>query len=93
MLASAKAERSMDADAPRRGRGRGVETSRVHITLPEELSDRLAEIQKDTFASSVTEVIKNALLVYAGLLEDHKSGKKFYTIDKNNDKESLRIFL
>jgi hypothetical protein len=55
-----------------RGRPKNVESSRVHLSLPETLLDRLHEIQRGTHASSLTEVVKNALQLYAAAVDMHK---------------------
>jgi len=45
------------------------------------------EIQRDTHASSITEVVKNALQLYAAVLEEHKSGGYVYLKRKSEDGE------
>jgi hypothetical protein len=45
-----------------RGRPKSPETgNRVHIYIPDSLTRRLEEIQRDTHATSLTEVVKAAL--------------------------------
>ena len=78
----------------RRGRSPNGATSRVHVSLPEDLSERLVAVQKETFASSIAEVIKNALVVYVALLEEHKQGRQLFTQSKDkSDPQRLAIFL
>jgi hypothetical protein len=63
--------------AARRSRGRPKNlqaASKLHISIPENLTKRLVVLQKDTHASSLTEVIKAALLLYAAAVEEHKAG-------------------
>jgi Ribbon-helix-helix protein, copG family len=58
-----------------RGRPKSPEAgTRLHIYVPESLTHRISEIQRDTHASSLTEVIRNALLLYSAALEEHKNG-------------------
>jgi len=69
---SARATRS-------RGRPKNVEAgSRLHIYVPDTLLARLQEIQRDTHANSVTDVIKSALTLYAAAIEEHKKGGSIY---------------
>jgi hypothetical protein len=78
----------------KRGRSTNGATARVHVSLPEELSQRLAEVQKDTYANSIGEVIKDALVVYVALLEEHKQGRQVFTQSKDkSDPQRLAIFL
>lgn len=66
---------------PRKPRGRPKNPdggTRVHLYIPETLIQRLAEIQRDTHASSITEVVKNALTLYAAAVEEHKNGGHIY---------------
>lgn len=63
----------------RRGRPKRVENgSRIHISVPESLSSRLQEIQQQTHANSISEVVKNALAFYAAAVEEHQNGGKVY---------------
>lgn len=83
-----------DIPVRKRGRSANVATARVHVSLPEDLSERLVEVQKETFASSIAEVIKNALVVYVALLEEHKQGRQVFTQSKDkSDPQRLAIFL
>src|SRR5947209_1281550 len=85
-----------EGEAPARKRGRSPNggTARVHVSLPEDLSERLFEVQRETFASSAAEVIKNALVVYVALLEEHKQGRQVFTQSKDkSDPQRLAIFL
>lgn len=87
MLATTDDERrsgessNIEDSSKRRGRPKSPETSRIHISIPDELAERLVEIQKLSYAGSLTEVIKNALIVYANLLEEHKEKNEFYVKD------------
>jgi hypothetical protein len=62
-----------------RGRSKSPEAgSRLHIYIPESLTVRLSQIQRDTHASSLTEVVKAALQLYAAAVEEHKRGGHVY---------------
>jgi hypothetical protein len=82
----------------RRSRGRppssGQPANRLHVTFPASLNGRLAELQEGTHAASLTEVFRNALIVYAALWEAHKEGKEIVLRSKEDNRESLlTIFL
>jgi hypothetical protein len=78
-----------------RGRPKSVETvDRLHITIPESLTKRLVEIQGVTHAGSITEVVKNALTLYAAAIEEHKSGGHVYFKRANEGTErQLALFI
>jgi hypothetical protein len=78
-----------------RGRPKGVEPgNRLHIYIPESLTSRLVEIQRETHASSVTEVVKNALTLYAAAVEEHKAGGHLYLKRKIDGVErQLALFI
>jgi hypothetical protein len=78
-----------------RGRPKSVESgNRIHLYIPETLTKRLMEIQRDTHASSITEVVKNALTLYAAAVEEHKSGGHVYFKRKGEDGErQLALFI
>ena len=62
-----------------RGRPKSAENgTRLHITIPETLTERLRELQVETHAASMTEVIKNALALYTAALDEHKNGGHTY---------------
>jgi hypothetical protein len=79
----------------RRGRPKGPESSnRVHIYIPESLTKRLLEIQKDTHATSITEVVKNALMLYAAAVQEHKDGGHVYFKRRGDQTErQLALFI
>jgi len=88
------------ADAPKeerkpRGRPKSLESgNRLHIYVPESLTQRLLEIQRDTHASSITEVVKAALQLYAASVEEHKNGGHLYFKRKGDGVErQLALFI
>jgi len=52
--------------------------NRLHILLPDSLLKRLEDIQAATHAASLTEVVKNALILYAAAIEEHRAGGHLY---------------
>ena len=79
------------AAARSRGRPKSLEPgNRLHINIPQ----RLLEIQRDTHASSITEVVKNSLQLYAAAVEEHKSGGCLYFKRKDEKGErQLALFI
>ena len=66
----------------------------MHIYIPESLTQRLMEIQRETHANSLTEVVKAALQLYAAAVEEHKSGGNIYFKRKGEDGErQLALFI
>jgi hypothetical protein len=78
-----------------RGRPKNLEAgNRVHIYIPESLTQRLLEIQRDTHANSITEVVKNALMLYSAAVQEHKDGGHIYFKRKNEQVErQLALFI
>jgi len=78
-----------------RGRPRNPHpSSRLHIFIPDSLTKRLEEIQLYTHASSITEVVKNALTLYAAAIEEHKAGGFVYFKRKEDGMErQLALFI
>jgi hypothetical protein len=76
-----------------RGRPKSPATgNRLHINIPESLTQRPLEIQR-THASSITEVVKNALQLYAAAVEEHKSGGHLYFKRNDDDKRERQLAL
>jgi hypothetical protein len=54
----------------------------------------MPQIQRETHASSITEVVKNALTLYAAAIEEHKSGGHVYFKRANEGVErQLALFI
>jgi hypothetical protein len=79
----------------RRSRGRPKNPgTKVHISLPESLTERLHAVQLATHAGSLTEVVKSALLLYAAAVEEHQSGGHLYFRREHEGAErQLALFL
>lgn len=86
---------TVDKPVKLRGRPRSLESgNRLHIYIPESLTKRLLEIQRDTHASSITEVVKNALTLYAAAIQEHKDGGHIYFKRKDEQTErQLALFI
>ena|ERR1700685_716794 len=81
-----------------RGRPKALKTTeggnRVHVSIPDALANRLLEIQRDTHASSLTEVVKAALQLYAAAVAEHKAGGHVYLKRKDDGVErQLALFI
>lgn len=65
-LPEALLEKDIMTDTRVRGRPKSAEAgTRFHISIPESLSNRLLEIQRETHANSLTDVVKSALQLSA----------------------------
>jgi hypothetical protein len=51
---------------------------RLNVVLPERTVERINWLRQKTLAASNTEVIRNALLTYAALVEQIAEGNRFY---------------
>lgn len=76
---------------PEEPKARNVE--RLHVTLPSRLKDKLDELQESTYATSASDVIKDALILYASLIEEHRNGKEVVVKDPSGQDSSYRLFL
>src|SRR5947208_2744017 len=77
-----------------RGRPKRLEAgSRLHISVPESLTVRLTEIRELTHANSISEVVKNALTLYAAAVEEHKNGGRLYFKRGNDGERELALFI
>lgn len=91
-----EAERTATEPARKaRGRPKSLEGgNRLHIYIPESLTNRLLEIQRDTHATSITEVVKSALQLYAAAIEEHKNGGHVYFKRRSDGVErQLALFI
>ena len=57
------------------------------------LKDRVEELQYDTHASSITEVVKNALALYAAAVDLHNKGGSLLFKDEKGVERELTLFL
>ena len=83
-----------DGDVRRpRGRRKSAGSTRIHLSLPETLLSRLQEIQHDTHANSLTEVVKAALQLYAAAVVEHKNGGSLHFKDEQGRERQLALFI
>ncbi|MBZ0261505.1 MAG: hypothetical protein K8F90_13000 [Hyphomicrobiales bacterium] len=68
------------------------EKDRLNLYLPASLSDRIEKAQEYTLASSASQVVTTALLLYLTLLEEHKEGNDLYVISKEGVKTRYPVF-
>jgi hypothetical protein len=91
------ADSASDTGIAKRARGRSKSPesgNRVHIYIPDSLTKRLEEIRLATHATSLTEVVKNALQLYAAAVEEHKrGGHVYFKREGENVEHRLALFI
>lgn len=68
-------------------------TKRINIVLPERSVDRLEVLKEITDASSVTEVIKHALMTYESLADHLQNGVTFTGHRTNGETFSVEFMI
>jgi hypothetical protein len=63
--------------------------ARLHIEVPEETRERLAKIQTDTGAASISEAVRRALALMHVVLEHEAAGGKVIFRNRDGSEESL----
>jgi hypothetical protein len=89
IAANALADRSSDLaseDAPAKGK-------RVHLALPQAIYDLLKEVQKESRAETLTDVIRAALFAYLALVKEHKKGKEIIVRSPEGKETSYALFM
>ena len=66
---------------------------RLNLVVPASTAQRLERLKEQTSASSITEVIKAALLVYATVVDQLEDGRQFYTKRDGDDALVRTVFL
>jgi len=74
-------------------KAKGRQLTRVQLDLPPRSMKRLAALKEKTEASSYVEVIKNALQLYEGLIEEVEQGKQFLVRAEGGTVSPFRLFL
>jgi hypothetical protein len=85
-----------DAAGTRRGPGRPKSPeveARLHVSMPQSLKDQLEKIQHWAHKSSVSEVVKDALVLYAAAVDVHKNGGHVVFRDEKGGEQTLLLFL
>lgn len=67
--------------------------TRVQFDLSPRAMDRLDALKAKTEASSYAEVLRNALGLYEGLIEESEQGRQFLVRDKDGTVSPFRLFL
>jgi hypothetical protein len=66
---------------------------RVQLDFAPRSMERLNTLKEKTESSSYAEVVKNALKLYEGLIEEVESGKQFLVRDENGVVAPYKLFL
>jgi hypothetical protein len=66
--------------------------NRVTISLSDKSVEAFRELRKQTDADSDSEVFRNALRLYLGLLRAHQSGKKLCLRNPDGSLEPVELF-
>jgi len=72
---------------------RSIAKTRVQLDLSPRALERLNELKEKTEAASYAEVVKNALKLYDGLIEEVERGSEFMLKDKDGNIVPFRMFL
>ena len=67
--------------------------TRVQLDFAPRSMERLNALKGKTGASSLSEVVKNALRIYEALIEETEAGKQFLIRDKDGVISIFRLFL
>ena len=67
--------------------------TRVQLDFAPRSMERLNALKGKTGASSLSEVVKNALRIYEVLIEETEAGKEFLIRDKDGVVSIFRLFL
>jgi hypothetical protein len=65
---------------------------RLNLVLPAKSAERLDNLRKLTEASSYTEVIRNALRLYDGIVMEYEKGNKVQIVDQSGRPLGVSIF-
>jgi hypothetical protein len=72
---------------------RRIGKTRVQVDLSPRAMALLAELKQKTDAASYTEVLKNALKLYDGIIAEAERGAQFLVRDKDGNVSEFRMFL
>lgn len=70
-----------------------METKRVTLALPERTVVRLEELKELTAATSVTDVIKQAIMTYESIAKHLSSGVVFYARKPNGERVEVEFMI
>ena len=74
-------------------KARGVPKTRVQFDLSPRAFDRLTNLKEKTESVSYAEVVKSALRLYDGLIEETERGSEFLVRDKDGNVTPFRMWL
>jgi hypothetical protein len=93
MTEAAVAERTVAKARENPSRASKAVKVRVQLDFAPRSMDRLNLLKEKTEAASYAEVVKNALKLYEGLIEEVESGKQFLVRDENGVVAPYKLFL
>lgn len=79
-------------DAPTDPRPRG-KRERVQLAVPLALHDKMKEVQGETGAETLTEVVRDALITYLALVREYKDGKEVIVRSPDGQEKSYALFM
>ena len=83
-----------DGRSPRRGKPSNLlQTGRMTLDFPPTAAERLAKLKEDTESTTYAEVIRDALRLYAGLVEDVRNGAQIVIREKGGSEYVVRLFV
>jgi len=83
-----------DGRSPRRGKSSNLlQTGRMTLDFPPAAAERLAKLKEDTESATYAEVIRDALRLYAGLVEDVRNGAQIVIREKDGSEYVVRLFV
>jgi Arc/MetJ-type ribon-helix-helix transcriptional regulator len=74
------------------GRNDDEKPSRIQLTLPPQSVGRLEALRKMTEAASSSEVIRNAIRVYEGLVKEVHNGSTILIKESDGTLSQIRIY-
>jgi hypothetical protein len=66
---------------------------RIHISLPYSLYGKITEAQEKTHADNITDVVRNALLVYIALVNERLAGNEVIVRSPDKNETKYTVFL
>ena len=68
-------------------------TTRVQLEMPPQAMERLQKLKERTEAASYAEVIRNALLLFEALVDEHEKGSEFSLKRPDGETVAYKIFV
>ncbi len=66
---------------------------RLHLSMTPALKAKLIELQRQTHANNVSDVVRNAILLYTALVKEHSNGKEILVRSEDGKEKAYAIFL